>query len=70
MHTQNSEVWRREGLGMALLLSITTWNEVSEVGISIFFQVTVVGWEVMVLGCTKGGSGWMLGKISSQQDLF
>ena len=31
-------------------------------GVSIFSHVTVIGLEVMTLSCTRGGSGWILGK--------
>ena len=35
------------------------------VSVSFFSQVTVIELEVMVLSCTGGGSGWILGKILS-----
>jgi len=40
----------------------------SEVGISPFSQITAVGREVMALSCTRGGSGWILGKKNSQKE--
>jgi len=37
-------------------------------GVGLFLQVTATGWEEMDLSCTRGGSGWILGKNSSQQE--
>jgi len=34
-----------------------------EVGAWPLLQVAVMGLDVMVSSCTRGGSGWMLGKI-------
>ena len=31
-------------------------------------QVTVIGQEVMALSCVREGSGWILGKVSSQKE--
>ena len=39
-----------------------------EVGFSLFSQVTVIGKEVMAPPRARGGSGWILGKISSQKE--
>ena len=39
-----------------------------EVEISVFSQVVAIGQEGMALSCTRGGSGWMLGKISSPKE--
>ena len=36
-----------------------------EVGVSLFSQVTVIGLEVMALSCSRGDSGWILGKNRS-----
>jgi len=36
----------------------------SEMGVSLFQQVTVTRREGMASGCTRGRSGWVLGKIS------
>jgi len=33
-----------------------------------FTRLLVIGQEVMVLGCTRGGSGWVAGKVSSQTE--
>jgi len=37
------------------------------VGVGLFPQVTVIGCEGMALSRTRGGSGWILGKNSSQK---
>ena len=34
----------------------------SEVGVRLFSQETAIGQEVMALSCTRGDSGWILGK--------
>ena len=34
-------------------------------GVGLCSQVTVIGWEVRASTCARGGSGWILGKISS-----
>ena len=39
-----------------------------KVGVSLCSQVAAVGQEGMVLSCTTGGSGWILGRISSQKE--
>ena len=33
-------------------------------------RLTAIGWERMVLSCTRGGWGWILGKISSQNEWY
>jgi len=38
----------------------------SEVGVSLFSQVTAKGQNTS--GCTRGGSGWILGRIYSQEE--
>lgn len=38
-----------------------------ELGFGLFSQVTTVAQEVMALSCGRGGSGWVLGTISSQK---
>ena len=35
----------------------------SELWVSLCCQVTAIGQEVMASGCTRGGSGWILGNI-------
>ena len=40
----------------------------SEVGIGLCSQVTAIGQEVMASHCTDGGSGWLLGNISSLKE--
>jgi len=37
------------------------------VGVNLFCQVTAKGQEVRASRCTRGGSGWVLGTVSSQQ---
>ena len=41
-----------------------------EVGVGLFSQVTVIEQEIMTLSCTRKGSGWILGKISSQKEWY
>jgi len=50
-------------------LSTAAWKKISEVGVSIFSQVTAIGWEVIALSCVRVGSGWILRKIYSQKKL-
>jgi len=46
-----------------------TWKEVvSEAGAGLFSQVTVIGWEVMALTCTRRGAGWISERISSEKE--
>lgn len=40
----------------------------NEVRIGLFSQVTAVGQEGMASSCAKGGSSWLLGKMSSQKE--
>ena len=37
-----------------------------EVGVGLCSRVTATGWEVMVSGCVRGGSGWILEKTFSE----
>ena len=37
-------------------------------GVSLFSHVTAIGWEVIALSCTGGGSGWIVGTISSPKE--
>jgi len=39
-----------------------------EMGVSLFSQVTIIGQKGMTLSCSRGGSGWMLGKNSSRKE--
>ena len=39
-----------------------------EVGVSLCSQVTMIGREVMASSCARGGSGWILGEISSLKE--
>ena len=39
-----------------------------ELGVSLCSQVTVIGQEVMASNCTRGGSGWILGNVSSPKE--
>ena len=36
--------------------------------VGLFSPVTAVGQEGMVLSCSRGGSAWILGKISSLKE--
>jgi len=36
------------------------------VGVGLCSRVTATGWEVMVSGCVRGGSGWILEKTFSE----
>ena len=40
----------------------------SEVGVGLFSRVTAIEWEGMASSCIRGGSGWILGRISSLKD--
>ena len=49
---------------------ITLYNSLKEARwgeVSLFSQVTVTGQEVMALSCSRGGSGWILGKTSPKE---
>ena len=39
-----------------------------EMGVGFFSWVTATGHEVMASSCTRGGSGWRLGKVYSQKE--
>ena len=39
-----------------------------DVRVGLFSQVTAIGREVMASSCTRGGSGWIFEKISSQKE--
>jgi len=45
-------------------------GDCGEVGVSLCSQVTVIGQERMASSCTRGGSGWILGRISSPEVLM
>jgi len=53
-------------------LSATPCNSLkggcSEVGVGLFSQVIVTGQEIMHSGCTRGVSGWILGKSSPPKE--
>lgn len=40
----------------------------SDVVVGLFSQLALIGQEVMAFICTKGGSGWILGTISPQEE--
>jgi len=59
----DSSVWRRGGSGVTLLLStINLKRGCSDLTVSLFSEVTVIGQEVMALRCVRGGSDWILWK--------
>ena len=35
-----------------------------EVGVEFCSRVTAIGWEVMILSCTREGSDWIVGNVS------
>ena len=58
-------VWRREGWGVTLLLSTTTWKEVVvRQGLVSSSKSLAIGWEAMASSCIRGFLGWILGKVS------
>ena len=52
----------KKRLGVTIALYNSRNGGCGEVGISLFVLV-VIGLEVMASSCTRGGPGWMLGKI-------
>ena len=49
--------------------SVAAWLcKLMMVVVGLCSWVTAIGWQVMALCCTRGGSGWLLGKISSQKE--
>ena len=61
-------VWSGEEVQVRPYYSLQWPGGGSEVGVSLFSQVTAIGWERMASSCTRGGSGWILGRISSQKE--
>lgn len=61
----NCLVWRRGGSRETFSLPTTTWKEV---GVCLFSQVMAIIQEGMTLGCSRGGLGWILGKIYFQEE--
>ena len=43
-------------------------GDFSKMGVSLFSQVTAIGQEAVALGCARGGSVSILGKMSSQKE--
>jgi len=43
-------------------------GDFSKMGVSLFSQVTAIGQETVALGCARGGSVSILGKMSSQKE--
>jgi len=46
---------------------IPFYNSLKEVRVSFFSQIAAMEQERMASNCARGGSDWMLGKISSQK---
>jgi len=62
-------VWKREGSGETLLLSITTWREVVvSWGLDSSLVQLVIGLEGMASSSASGDSGWMLGNTTSLKE--
>jgi len=54
--------------GNLFALSISLNGGCSEVGVCLCSHVTAIGQKVMAFSCTRGGSGWILGKIYSLKE--
>ena len=66
----DGSVWRRGGSRKTIpLYNRLKWGS-GEVGVGHCSQVTATGREGMSLSCTRRGSGWILGRITSQQECW
>ena len=65
----DGSVWRRKGSEETSLITLynSPKGSCGKVGVSHFSQVTAIGQEGMALSYARGGSGWVLGNISSQK---
>ena len=43
-------------------------RRLGEMGVGLFSQVTAIVQEGLTSSCARGGSGWILGNISSQKE--
>ena len=60
------EEWLRELESFSLENSLKGGS--CEVGVGLFTQVTEMGQEGMASSCARGGSGWILRKISTLKE--
>ena len=58
---------KRRLRGDLIALATTSLHVVVKTLVGHFSQVIAIGQEEMALNCTKGGSGWILGKISPKK---
>ena len=58
---------KRRLRGDLITLDTDLKGDCGKVGVGLFSHVTVIGQEGMATSCTRGGSGWVLGKVLSQK---